>query len=363
MDNFRPLLCIVDDDVDHSRAISTYLISQNFRVVTYSSAIEFLNQTEPPENYDLVISDINMPGASGFDLCRTLRARSESIRLPIILVSGNDQAADQALGLDAGADEFISKPYAGRHLVAKIRSLLEIRAREIKQFQELQSSKDLNTELGRFVSPNITNRLNAPNPQVFLQPHRSEVTVLFVDLRRFTSFSEKAEPEEVLEVLRQYYTAVGTAAIKYKGTLGHLAGDGIMIFFNDPEPVKDHREVALRMALEAGAALAEQKKIWDARHYNIDFGMGLSEGFATIGEIGFEHFSQYTVIGTVANFASRLCHKAEDGQILISQRFLSRIPPDSCECVVIGEITLKGIEKPVCIYNVLSVKDLTKKVA
>src|SRR5690606_7842058 len=116
-------------------------------------------------------------------------------------------------------------------------------------------------------------------------------TVLFVDLRRFTAFSEKVEPEEVIEVLHQYYTAVGTAAMKYKGTLSHLAGDGIMIFFNDPEPIKDHREMALSMALEAREALLKQKKVWDLRQYDIDFGMGLSEGYATIGGIGFDQFS------------------------------------------------------------------------
>lgn len=360
MDSRKPLICIVDDDVDHSRAISAYLISQNFRVALFSSAVDFLNQGAGYEHYDLVISDIDMPGGSGFDLCHTLRARAETIRLPIILVSGNNHAANQSLGLEAGADEFIAKPYAGRHLVAKIHSLLEIREREIKTHQELENTKELNAKLGRFVSPNITTRLIDPNHDDFLQPHRAEVTVLFVDLRRFTAFSEKAEPEEVLEVLRQYYTAVGTAAMKYKGTLGHLAGDGIMIFFNDPEPIADHRNVALKMALEAREALLAQKVVWDARHYNIDFGMGLSEGYATIGRIGFERFSQYSVIGTVANFASRLCHIAENAEILISQRYLSRLETNSFSTAVKGEISLRGIEKPVFIYNVLSSTEVLK---
>ena len=121
----------------------------------------------------------------------------------------------------------------------------------IKRHQELTFSQGLNNELRRFLSPNIASRISIDDHQAFLQPHRAEVTVLFTDLRRFTAFSEKVEPEEVLEVLRQYYTAVGRAAMKYKGTLGHLAGDGIMVFFNDPEPVKDHSQIAIRMALEA----------------------------------------------------------------------------------------------------------------
>jgi adenylate cyclase len=355
MDTYKPLLCIVDDDTEHSHAMSEYLTALDFRVVTFPSAKEFLAQTNIPEPYDLVVSDINMPGgASGFDLCRTLRARAEAVRLPIILITGSDPSIDKVQGLEAGADEFIAKPFSARHLIAKIRSLLAIRAEEMRRHQELVSSKGLNIELGRFVSPNIASRMSVDDRQGFLLPHRAEVTVLFVDLRRFTAFSEKAEPEEVLEVLQQYYTAVGTAAMKYNGTLGHLAGDGIMIFFNDPEPVEDHKEMAVRMALEAREALLIQKKFWDQRHYDIDFGIGLSEGYATIGGIGFDRFSQYSVIGTVANFASRLCHVAIDGQILISQRFFSRLKAGTCEAAAVGEVTLKGIERPVSIYNILA---------
>jgi class 3 adenylate cyclase len=234
--------------------------------------------------------------------------------------------------------------------------LLNIREREVNRFKELESSKGLNLELRRFVSPNIARHLGFADNQGILRPHRAEVTVLFVDLRRFTAFSEKVEPEEVLEVLHDYYTAVGTAAVKYKGTLSHLAGDGIMVFFNDPEPVKDHREVAIHMALEARESLSKHKKSWDERNYNIDFGMGLSEGYATIGGIGFEQFSQYTVIGTVSNFASRLSDVAVEGQILISHRFLSRVKNMDCLTDQLGQVNLKGIEKPVSIYNVLSAK-------
>ena len=355
MENDKPLICIVDDDRHHNEAMSKTLLAHEFRTITFSSASEFLSQKDGLGDLDLVISDINMPGASGFDLCRALRAEPSAVRLPIILITGSDPHVDRAHGLEAGADDFIGKPFAARHLVAKIRSLLEIRAREVKSVRELRDSKVLNAELGRFLSPNIAHRLAQTDHQDLLQPHRAEVTVLFVDLRGFTAFSEKVEPEEVLGVLREYYTAVGTAAIKYKGTLGHLAGDGIMIFFNDPEPVKDHRETAIRMALDARKELMVQKQIWDERHYAIDFGIGLSEGFATIGGIGFDRFSQYSVIGSVTNFASRLCNLAVGGQILLSHRFLSRLEPGAFHASPVGELTLKGIEKPVSVYNILSV--------
>lgn len=359
MEDKKPLVCIVDDDFDHSEAMSDFLKYQNFQVVLFSSPAEFINKKDDLSTYDLVISDINMPGMSGFDLCRWIRATPTPVRLPVILITGSDPTLDKALGVEAGADEFIGKPFSIRLLIAKIRSLLEIREKELQRLQELETSKGLNAELERFVSPNIASRLNKDSRQGILQPHRAEVTVFFVDLRRFTAFSEKAEPEEVLEVLHHYYTAVGTAAIKYKGTLSHLAGDGIMVFFNDPEPLPDHREMAIRMALEAREALQAQKKAWDERQYDIDFGMGLSEGFATIGGIGFDSFSQYTVIGPVSNFASRLSDLAVEGQILVSHRFLSRIKADVVESALIGEMTLKGIEKSVSIHNILSLKTST----
>lgn len=354
-----PLICIVDDDVDYTQAMSEYLSSQGFCVATFHSAQEFLSQSDLNEICDLVISDINMPGASGFHLCRAIRATESAVRLPIILITGSDPAVDQARGFEAGADEFISKPFSPRHLIAKIRSLLEIRASEIRRLNELESSKELNTELTRFLSPNLARHFTAKGQQGFLKPHQAEVTVLFVDLRRFTGFSERTKPEEVIEVLCQYYAAVGEAALKYNGTLGHLAGDGMMIFFNDPEPIPRHGEVALCMALEARDRLNQLKEVWAERHYDIDFGMGISQGIATIGSFGFDRFSQYSVIGPVANFASRLCHQALGGQILVSKRFLDSHNFSEIQAEPLGEVILKGIEKSVSVFNVLSLKRRT----
>lgn len=361
MEDYKPLLCIVDDDEAHLRAMAKYLTGQGYRVDTFTSAEEFLSLKDASNTYDLLISDINMPGLSGLSLCRAIRASREDVRLPIILITGSDPSNDHANGLDAGADEFISKPFSTRHLLAKVRSLLEIRARDLQKRKELLSSQGLNNELSRFVSPNVATHLSHTENQAFLQPHRADVTVLFTDLRRFTAFSEKANPEEVLEVLREYYSAVGRAAMKYKGTLGHLAGDGIMVFFNDPVPVKDHMQVAILMALEAREELRLLKKNWDHRQYDIDFGIGISEGSATIGGIGFDRFSQYSVIGTVTNFASRLCHIAVDGQILVSHRYISRLNPGFCDIEHIGDVNLKGIEKAVSVYNIKSLAESVTK--
>jgi class 3 adenylate cyclase/CheY-like chemotaxis protein len=346
---------VVDDDVFHAQALGQLLAAEGYAVKTFESAEQVLAARDELKTCDLIISDINMPGENGYELCRRLRNETSYGRIPFILITGSDPGAERAEGIDAGADDFIGKPCRMPELLAKIRSLLQIRSKELATLEELSSTKVLNSrlsELQRFLSPNIVNRLTEKDIEPLLKPHRAEVTVLFVDLRGFTSFSERREPEEVLDVLGAYYTAVGNAAIKYKGTLGHLAGDGIMVFFNDPEPIPNHQEEALRMAIEARESLVEQRRLWQQRQYGIDFGMGLSAGFATIGAIGFERFSQYSVIGPVTNFAARMCSVATGGQILVSQRFLARVADLGFNFESLGEREVKGLDRSVSVYNV-----------
>jgi len=368
-----PAICIVDDEIMYQKALEELLGNHGYKVFSFHSAEEFLAGKARLE-FDLVLSDINMSGATGYELCRAVRASEREGRVPIILMTGSDPN-EEAMGIEAGADDFIGKPCSTRNLLAKVRSLLEIRANEKETRQKLSAAQghndQLNTKLAdeerrasrleqlrQFLSPNLATLLALNDQQNLLKPHRAEVTVLFVDLRRFTEFAERAEPEEVVEVLENYYTAVGNAAIKYKGTLGHLAGDGIMVFFNDPEPLENHMEMAIRMAIEAREALNLQRAVWRERQYDIDFGFGMSVGYATIGGIGFDRFSQYSVIGTVTNLASRLCGQADHGDILISQRSLSRFK--DCPCVVepIGEISLKGIDQPVLVNKITGLKKI-----
>lgn len=347
---------VVDDDIFHAQALGQLLSAEGYQVKTFDSAEQVLAAHDELKICDLIISDINMPGKTGYELCRLLRAETTWGRIPLILITGSDPGAERAEGIEAGADDFIGKPCRMPELLAKIRSLLQIRSKELATLEELSSTKDLNSrllELQRFLSPNIVNRLTEKDIEPLLKPHRAEVTVLFVDLRSFTAFSEHREPEEVLEVLGAYYTAVGNAAIKFKGTLGHLAGDGIMVFFNDPEPIPNHQEEALRMAIEARESLVEQRQVWRQRHYGIDFGMGLSTGFATIGAIGFERFSQYSVIGPVTNFAARMCSVATGGQILVSQRFVARVSEGAFSFESLGEREIKGLDRKVSIFNVV----------
>lgn len=369
-----PHICIIDDDPAHSQALYEFL-NKSYRISIFESAQEFLASWAKIDVVHLIVSDINMPVMTGYELLRRVRLETEGTRIPVILISGVDGPDEKAHAIEAGADDILSKPFSIRQMAAKINSLLEQSEREKEVVEELNIAKGINFELEtklkqtqrktdrwdrlrKFLSPNLASVLTLDDYQMVLKPHRAEVAVLFVDLRRFTAFSDKAEPEEVLEVLRQYYTAVGNAVLKHKGTLGQLAGDGIMIFFNDPEPLPNFREVALRTAIDARDALLMQRKVWRERQYDIDFGMGISEGHATIGGIGFEQFSQYSVIGMVTNFASRLCSVAKEGQIVVSKRFISRLEKLNCETQALGEIPLKGISRPVTLHNVLSVRTL-----
>lgn len=363
MSGTEAVICVIDDQTECGDALCEMLAMHGFKTLFFASASAFLAERAHLERYDLIISDIQMPGMSGHELCRAIRTDEKLGRIPIILMTGDDADGERALGIEEGADDFIGKPARSRDLLAKIRSLLEIRTKELQVNEQLESELQLTARLARlqqFLSPNVANLLTQENPQLLLKPHRAEVTVLFVDLRGFTSFSQRVEPEEVMDVLSAYYMAVGDAAIKYKGTLGHLAGDGIMIFFNDPEPIEFHKETALRMAVEARDALLRQRDRWHKRKYDIDFGIGLGEGYATIGRIGFDRFAQYTVIGTVTNFASRMCNAASEGKILVSNRFLSRLEGVECDQSALGQVLLKGIEQPVSVHSIEKVRDKTK---
>jgi class 3 adenylate cyclase len=353
-------ICVIDDEPELNDLLKTFLEEQQYRVLSFASGQEFLKwQQASNEGFGLIISDINMPGLSGYGLCKQIRARAiGGQRTPIILVTQGNSGTEKAMGIEAGADDFIQKPYNFRELLAKIRALLDQAARELERQDELASARERTERLGkltRFLPSRVGEILTSDSAHKLLEPHRREVSVMFVDLRRFTAFSGRVEPEEVLEVLGQYYTAVGAVVLKHGGTLGHLAGDGMMIFFNDPDPMPDHQEVAVQTALEIRDAMEAHKVGWRKREYDIDYGIGIAQGYATIGGIGFENFWQYSVIGPVTNFAARLCQVADNGQILVSKRFLGRMGDDICQVEAIRDVKLKGISTPVLVHNVLSI--------
>src|SRR6266849_5779159 len=208
------------------------------------------------------------------------------------------------------------------------------------------------SRLKRLFSPQLAELIVTGGTEDPLKTHRREVTVVFLDLRGFTTFAEQVEPEEVMGVLRDYHAEMGRLILEHEGTLERFTGDGIMIFFNDPLPVPNPAERALRMALAMRERVSALTDKWKKSGYDLGFGVGLAQGYATIGAIGFEGRWDYGAIGTVTNLAARLCGEAKPGQILVSRRVFATVE-DSIEAEMIGELSLKGFLKPVTTFNVL----------
>jgi GAF domain-containing protein len=212
--------------------------------------------------------------------------------------------------------------------------------------------------LRRFLPPQVADLIVASGTEKQLESHRREITALFCDLRGFTGFTESADAEDVMALLRDYHAAIGELIIKYSGTLKRYAGDGVMVVFNDPVPVEKPALQAVLMALETRDAIGALTEKWGRLGHDIGFGIGIAHGFATLGTIGFEGRFDYAAIGTVSNVASRLCDEAKPGQILISPRVLTKVE-NAVTVEPVGEFELKGIRRPLAAYNVVSANALS----
>jgi class 3 adenylate cyclase len=267
--------------------------------------------------------------------------------------------------LEAGGDEYLTKPVDHTALVARVKSMLRIKAlhdtiqdwnRTLEQrvSEQLAQLEQLG-RLKRFFSPQLAELILSGGADDPLKSHRRDVTVVFLDLRGFTAFAETTEPEEIMGVLREYHAEMGHVILAHEGTLERFAGDGMMVFFNDPVPVPDAALRAVRMALVMRGRLEELTAKWRKRGFDLGFGAGIAQGYATIGAIGFEGRWDYGAIGTVTNLAARLCNEAKPGQILIAQRVLASVE-DLVEVEPVGELQLKGLLKPVPTFNLLGLK-------
>jgi adenylate cyclase len=233
--------------------------------------------------------------------------------------------------------------------VEKLNRQLEVRVAD--QVGEIERM----SRLRRFLPPQVADLIVASGSEKQLESHRREITALFCDLRGFTGFTESADAEDVMALLRDYHAAIGEIIIKYNGTLERYAGDGVMVVFNDPVPVENPALQAVLMALEVRDAIGALTETWRRWGYDIGFGIGIAHGFATLGTIGFEGRFDYAAIGTVSNVASRLCDEAKPGQILISPRVLTKVE-HAVQVEPVGEFELKGIRRPLSAYNVLGAK-------
>ncbi len=357
-------ILVVDDTPQNVKLLADLLTVKGYAVVTAASgreALELVDKEQP----DLVLLDVVMPGMSGYEVCRQIRDNPLTAILPVVMVTALDPTEERIKGLDAGADDFLTKPINQAELLARVRSLLRIKEL-YDELAELNKTLEKRVEdqvaqlerlgrLKRFFSPSLAELIVAGGAEDPLKTHRREVTVVFLDLRGFTAFAETSEPEEVMGVLREYHAEMGKLILAHEGTLERFTGDGMMIFFNDPVPVPNPADRAIRMAVAMRDRVAELIQKWRKRGYDLDFGVGIAQGYATIGAIGFEGRWDYGAIGTVTNLAARLCGEAKPGQILISQRLLGTVE-EIIEVEPVGELSLKGFHRPITAHNVLRLK-------
>jgi DNA-binding response OmpR family regulator len=373
-----PRILIADDNQENVDILRTRLVHDGYEIVTACDGEEALvtaRETQP----DLILLDIMMPGLDGIEVCRRLKADRSLAFTPIIMVTAKADRKDIVAGLDAGGDEYLTKPVDQAALVARVRSMLRIKelhdttedqaarlqaqAAELSEWnrtlehrvEEQVAQLDRLGRLKRFFSPQLADMIVDGDVDDPLKSHRREITVVFLDLRGFTAFAEVAEPEEVMGVLREFHEVTGKLILEYEGTLEHFTGDGITILFNDPLPIPNPAERAVRMALAIRECIGRMAEAWVKRGYELSLGMGIAQGFATIGAIGYEGRWDYSAIGSVTNLAARLCAEAKPGQILAPKRFLWTIE-DLVEAEIIGEFSLKGFRRSVTTYNILRLR-------
>ena len=366
-----PRILIVDDMPANVHILQARLAANGYDIVTATDGEEALAAVREAQP-DLILLDVMMPKMDGFEVCRRLRADASLPFIPIIMVTAKTDPKDVVAGLEAGGDEYLTKPVDQPALVARVKSMLRIKnlhdtvealAAERAEWnttlerrvEEQVGQLERLGRLKRFFSPQLAELIVAGGTDDPLKTHRREVTVVFLDLRGFTAFAETAEPEEVMGVLREYHAEMGKLILDHEGTLERFTGDGMMIFFNDPVPVPNPSERATRMALEMRERVHHLVMVWQRRGYELALGVGIAQGYATIGAIGFEGRWDYGAIGTVTNLAARLCGEAKGGQILVHQRVATTVE-DLADLEAIGPLTLKGLVRPVSAFNVIGLK-------
>ncbi len=358
-------ILVVDDQRANVEMAAELLRVRGYDVDTAVSGEEALERVRrsPP---DLVVMDIVMPGLDGYEVCRRLRAQPETALLPIVLVTSLDPHAERLKGIEAGADDFLSKPVNWPELFARVRALLRVKALQDEVQQQAQELREWNAKLEdrvreqvaaierlgrlkRFFAPQVAEAIVAGGEEL-LAPHRRDITVVFLDLRGFTAFTDRADPSDVVDLMRAYHASMGRIVDAHGGTLEHFAGDGVLIFFNDPVPMENPAERAVSMAIELQRAFQPIAESWAQRGHSVGLGIGIAQGEATLGVIGFESRWEYAAIGNVPNLAARLCGEARAGEILIDAQ-TERDVGHAIETESVEPLQLRGFLQPIVAFR------------
>jgi adenylate cyclase len=365
--NDPPRILVVDDSEANRDIIVTRLRAHGYETSEAADGEQGLAAVEACAP-DLILLDVAMPKLDGIEVCRRLKSDSARPFTPIILLTARADTKDVVAGLDAGADEYLTKPVDQAALVARVRSVLRLKAlhdrvqaqaddlakwncmlerRVAEQVAEIERVG----RLKRFLPPQLAQLIVSSRDERILESHRREITILFCDLRGFTAFAEATEPDEVMVVLREYHTALGVLIDKFEGTVERFAGDGLLVLFNDPLPCLDPSVRAVQMAIEMRDEVAKLAEKWRRFGHELGFGIGIAHGVATLGCIGYEGRFQYSATGNVANLASRLCDQAINGQILVDANVYGAVELQA-DAEARGELVLKGFSRPVKAFSV-----------
>ena len=363
----RGMILVVDDIEDNRDMLARRLRRQGYEVLTAAGGHAALG-TLADTAVDLVLLDVMMPDLDGYAVLQRLKADPTLRDIPVLMISALDELDSVVRCIQLGAEDYLGKPFDPVLLQARIGACLEKKrlhdqeARHRRELAEWNQTLEQRVaeqvaqlerlgRLKRFFSPQLAELIVAGGADDPLKTHRREVTVVFLDLRGFTAFAETAEPEEVMGVLREYHAEMGRLILAHEGTLERFTGDGMMIFFNDPVEVPNPAERAVRMAVAMRDVVAGLAAVWRKRGWDLALGVGIAQGYATIGAIGFEGRLDYGAIGTVTNLAARLCGEAGAGQILISARVAAAVE-NLVQADDIGPLVLKGLVRPVATWSV-----------